>query len=141
MGSAAIPRLCLCAQCLWLQHERQNVIGPLSAMYPGPFGTHTASKNSPSRGKKYIPKIALPFRLTSTRLYTWSSAIMALQGDGSSTPLCLPTPPRPALGALGHTGTRLPIVPCVGPAQPGPGVPHHGMLTLCRRSDPAESLS
>lgn len=61
--NGAIPKICLRKQCLWLEHERQNVIGPLSATYPGPFGTHSVSKNSPSRGKEYIPKIAPPLGL------------------------------------------------------------------------------
>lgn len=72
--SAAISRVCLHEQCLWLEHEHQNVISPLSATYPGPFGTHSASKNSPSRGKEYSPKIAPPLGLASAGADTWSSA-------------------------------------------------------------------
>lgn len=79
-GSAAVPRVCLRKQCLWLEHKRQNVISPLSATYPGPFGTHSASKNSPSRGKEYIPKIALPLGLASSGADTWSSAHCGFAG-------------------------------------------------------------
>lgn len=79
-GSAAIARVCLCEQCLWLEHECRNVIGPLSATYPGPFGTHSASKNRPSRGKEYIPKIAPPLGLASAGADTWSSAHRGFAG-------------------------------------------------------------
>lgn len=86
--SAAIPRACLHEQCLWLKHECQNVIRLLSATYPGPFGTHSASKNRPNRGKEYSLKIAAPpgLELTPGQVPT-----MALQGDFSSILLHFPT--------------------------------------------------
>ena len=73
-GSPAVPRVCLRQRCLWLLHKCQNVIGLLSATYPSPFGTHSASKNSPSRGKEYVPKIAPPLGLASAGADTWSGA-------------------------------------------------------------------
>lgn len=60
---------------------------PLSTPYPGPFGTHSASRNSPGRGKGNIPKIALPFNPTPGRV-----PIVAPRGGGSAVSLGSPTP-------------------------------------------------
>lgn len=55
-GVPLIPRVCLREQCLWLEHKHQNVIGPLSATYLGPFGTYSASKNSLAEKKNTFLK-------------------------------------------------------------------------------------
>lgn len=127
--SAAIPRVCLREQCLWLEHKHQNVICPLSATYPGPFGTHSASKNSPSRGKEYIPKITPPLGLASAGADTWSSArcgfagrpqvyspalsqpkIAAVTSQRCEVSRCFATSAQSCLAAPGHPQQ----LPCVG---------------------------
>lgn len=139
--SAAIPRVCLREQFLWLEHLHQNVISPLSATYLGPFGTHSASKNSLSRGKEYIPKIAPPLGLTGAGADTWSSAHRGFAGRLQVYSSVLSQPKIAAATSLHRETSRCCATLAQGCAQaaawPLRATPGHHQLLPCRTRVPA----